>query len=278
MTGLKPTWGRVSRYGVFMLSDTLDHLGPMARSAEDCAAVLGAIAGRDDHDHHTALEPVPDFLAELSKGAEGLRIGWDERHATLDVDVEVAEGVRAALPVLERAGAEIVETSIPDTREVVANWAVLCAAETAVAHEDTYPSEADAYGPELKSHIESGRAATGVDVGRANECRNHWRGTLARIFETIDMFIVPPYPGTTPTIEGFAAVMAASDGLYRLTCFTAPHDLAGSPTISLPCGFNAAGLPLGFQLVGRDFGEDLLLRAGHAYQRQTDWHRRRPAM
>ena len=109
VTGLKPTWGRVSRHGVFMLSDTLDHLGPMARTAEDCAALLGAIAGRDDNDHHTSLEPVPDYLAELEKGIGGLRIGWDEEHCTHDVDPEVAGGVRAALRDLERAGAEIVE-------------------------------------------------------------------------------------------------------------------------------------------------------------------------
>ena len=278
VTGLKPTWGRVSRYGVFMLSDTLDHLGPMARTAEDCAAVLAAIAGRDDHDHHTALEPVPDFLSELGTGANGLRIGWDEDHATQDVSSEVAAGVREALRALERAGAEMVEVSIPDTREIIASWAVLCAAETAVAHQDTYPSQEHAYGRELKSHIDFGRNATGLDVGRANTCRNHWRGTLARLFETVDMFIAPPYSDVTPTIEGFGAIMDASDGLYRLTRYTAPHDMSGSPTISLPCGFNSAGLPLGFQLIGRDFSEDLLLRAGHAFQQETDWHRRHPAM
>ena len=278
VTGVKPTWGRVSRYGVFMLSDTLDHLGPMARTAEDCAAVLAAIAGRDDHDHHTALEPVPDFLAELEKGAKGIRIGWDEGHSTHGVNTEVAAGVREALRALERAGAEVIEVSIPDTREIIANWAVLCAVETAVAHEDTYPSQENAYGPELKSHIDFGRAATSLDVGRANTCRNHWRGTLARLFETVDMFIAPPYPDVTPTLEGFRAVMDASDGLFRLTRYAAPHDMSGSPTISLPCGFNSAGLPLGFQLIGRDFSEDLLLRAGHAYQQETDWHRRHPAM
>ena len=276
VTGLKPTWGRVSRHGVFMLSDTLDHLGPMARTAEDCAALLGVIAGRDDQDHHTSLEPVPDYLAELEKGIGGIRIGWDEDHCTDDVDPEVAAGVRAALRDLERAGAEIVEVAIPATDEIIAHWAVICAAETAVAHEDTYPARASSYGRELKAHIEFGRAATSLDVGRANACRNHWRGTLARLFEPVDLFIAPPYPDLTPTVDGFMAVMDSPDGLHRLTRYTAPHDMSGSPTVSLPCGFSAAGRPLGFQLVGRDFGEDLLLRAGHAYQQQTDWHHRHP--
>ena len=276
LTGLKPTWGRVSRHGVFMLSDTLDHLGPMARTAEDCAALLGAIAGRDDLDHHTSLEPVPDYLAELDKGIGGLRIGWDEGHCTHDVDPEVAAGVRAALRELERAGAEVVEISIPDTREVIGHWAVICAAETAAAHADTYPSQAGSYGRELKSHIEFGRAVTSLDVGRANACRNHWRGTMARLFERVDMFIAPPYPDLAPTVEEFMAVMDAPDGLHHLTRYTAPHDLSGSPTLSLPCGFGSGGRPLGFQLVGRDFGEALLLRAGHACQQGTDWHQRRP--
>ena len=276
VTGLKPTWGRVSRHGVFMLSDTLDHLGPMARTAEDCAALLGVIAGRDDQDHHTSLEPVPDYLAELEKGIGGIRIGWDEDHCTNDVDPEVAAGVRAALRDLERAGAEIVEVAIPATDEIIAHWAVICAAETAVAHEDTYPARASSYGRELKAHIDFGRAATSLDVGRANACRNHWRGTLARLFEHVDLFIAPPYPDLTPTVDGFMAVMDSPDGLHRLTRYTAPHDMSGSPTVSLPCGFSAAGRPLGFQLVGRDFGEDLLLRAGHAYQQQTDWHHRHP--
>ncbi len=276
LTGLKPTWGRVSRHGVFMLSDTLDHLGPMARTAEDCAALLGAIAGRDDLDHHTSLEPVPDYLAELDKGIGGLRVGWDEGHCTHDVDPEVAAGVRAALRELERAGAEVVETSIPDTREVIAHWAVICAAETAAAHADTYPSQAGSYGRELKSHIEFGRAATSLDVGRANACRNHWRGTMARLFERVDMFIAPPYPDLAPTVDEFMAVMDAPDGLHHLTRYTAPHDMSGSPTLSLPCGFGSGGRPLGFQLVGRDFGEALLLRAGHACQQRTDWHQRRP--
>ena len=276
VTGLKPTWGRVSRYGVFMLSDTLDHLGPMARTAEDCAALLGAIAGRDDHDHHTSLEPVPNYLAELEKGTEGLRIGWDEDHCTHDVDPEVAAGVKAALRDLERAGAEVVEVTIPDTREVIAHWAVMCAAETAAAHEETYPARASSYGRELRAHIDFGRAATSVEVGHANACRNHWRGTLARLFEGVDMFIAPPFPDLTPTVEGFMAVMDAPDGLHRLTRYTAPHDMSGSPTLSLPCGFSEAGRPLGFQLVGRDFGEDRLLRAGHAYQQHTDWHHRHP--
>ncbi len=278
LTGLKPTWGRVSRYGVFMLSDTLDHLGPMTRTAEDAAAILAVIAGPDDDDHHTALTPVPDYLAELDKGAEGLRIGWDETYCTDGVDPEVAAGVKAALAVLERAGAKVVEVTVPDTHDIIAHWAVLCAAETAVAHEATYPSQANAYGPDLKAFIDSGIAATSLDVGRANICRNHWRGTLTRLLRQADMLIAPTYFGPTPSLEEFRALVDEEGGLFKLTRYAAPYDMSGSPTLSLPCGLGAAGLPLGFQLIGRDFTEELLLRAGHAYQRHTDWHRNHPSL
>ena len=168
VTGLKPTWGRVSRYGVFMLSDTLDHLGPMTRSAEDAAVILNVIAGKDDQDHHTTLDPVPDYKNELSHSIAGLRIGWDETYCSVDVDPVVTTEIKNALKVLEQAGAEVMEVNIPDTSEVIANWAVLCAAETAVAHEETYPSRADAYGPELAGFIDSGIQATSLDVARAN--------------------------------------------------------------------------------------------------------------
>ncbi len=277
LTGLKPTWGLVSRHGVFMLSDTLDHLGPMTRTAEDAAAILAVIAGSDEDDHHTALAPVPDYLAELAQGAEGLRIGWDESYCTDGVDPEVAAALGAALAVLKRAGAEVVEVTVPDTHDIIAHWAVLCAAETAVAHEATYPSRAGEYGPDLRAFIDSGIAATSLDVGRANICRNHWRGTLARVLRRVDMLMAPPYFGPTPSLEAFRSLVDEEDGLFKLTRYAAPYDMSGSPTLSLPCGFDAAGLPLGFQLIGRDFTEALLLRAGHAYQHHTDWHRKHPS-
>jgi amidase len=261
-----------------MLSDTLDHIGPMARTAEDAAAILAVIAGQDEHDHHTALDPVPDYLAELVHGVAGLRIGWDETYCSVEVDPVVTAGVQEALGVLEQAGAEVVEVTLPDTSEVIANWAVLCAAETAVAHEDTYPSRADAYGPELAGFIDSGINATSLDVARANICRNHWRGTLARLFQRVDLIIAPAFSLVTPPEAAIRELAAEEDGLVKLTRYTAPYDLSGSPTISMPCGFGAGSVPLGFQLIGRDFGEDVLLRAAHAYQQRTDWHERHPSL
>ena len=278
LIGLKPTWGRVSRYGVFMLSDTLDHLGPMTRSAEDAAVILSVIAGQDEQDHHTVLDPIPDFFNELGQGITGLRIGWDETYCSLDVEPLVTVGVREALEVLEQAGAEIVEVALPNTTEVIENWAVLCAAETAVAHEATYPSCADSYGPELAGFIDSGIQATSLDVARANICRNHWRGTLSRIFQRVDMIIAPALSFSTPPESTIRKLAAGEDGLVKLTRYTAPYDLSGSPTISVPCGFGADSAPLGFQLIGRDFDEGILLRAAHAYQQHTDWHERHPKL
>lgn len=276
VTGLKPTWGRVSRYGVFMLSDTLDHLGPMTRSAEDAAAILKVIAGKDEKDHHTVLDPVPDYTKELSHGIAGLRIGWDKKYCSDDVDPVVATEIEEALGVLERSGAEVVEVNLPDTSEVITHWAVLCAAETAVAHEATYPSRADAYGQELAGFINSGIKATSLDIARANICRNHWRGTLSRLFQRVDMVIAPAIPFATPPESTIRKLAAEDGGLEKLTRYTAPFDFSGSPTISVPCGFQAESVPFGFQLIGRDFDEGLLLRAAHAYQQQTRWHETHP--
>lgn len=276
VTGLKPTWGRVSRYGVFMLSDTLDHLGPMTRSAEDAAVILNVIAGKDDQDHHTTLDPVPDYKKELSHSIAGLRIGWDETYCSVDVDPVVTTEIKNALRVLEQAGAEVMEVNIPDTSEVIANWAVLCAAETAVAHEETYPSRADAYGPELAGFIDSGIQATSLDVARANICRNHWRGTLSRLFQRVDMLIAPAIPFATPPESTIRKLAAEDEGLEKLTRYTAPFDFSGSPTISVPCGLGAENVPFGFQLIGRDLDEGLLLRGAHTYQQHTNWHKIHP--
>jgi len=153
---------------------------------------------------------------------------------------------------------------------------VLCAAETAVAHEETYPSRADAYGPELAGFIDSGIQATSLDVARANICRNHWRGTLSRLFQRVDMLIAPAIPFATPPESTIRKLAAEDEGLEKLTRYTAPFDFSGSPTISVPCGLGAENVPFGFQLIGRDLDEGLLLRGAHTYQQHTNWHKIHP--
>lgn len=276
VTGLKPTWGRVSRYGVFALADSLDHIGPMTRSAADAAAVLGVIAGGDPNDPTARLEPVPNYLASLSRGIRGVRIGVDRTFNTKGVDADMVKVVDDALAILADLGAEIREASFPSPDKVVKDWLPLCAVETAVAHEATFPKQADQYGPGLRGVIELGRSLSGFDLTKMQFGREAFRGRVAAFFQDVDLLIIPAQYAASPTTATMATLGEDPNALEMLLRFTAPFDVTGSPTITLPGGFTAKGLPIAFQLVSRHMEEDLLLQAGHAFQLATDWHKRRP--
>ena len=161
-TGLKPTWGRVSRHGCFELAASLDHIGPMCRSATDAAIMLGAIAGADPNDPTARLDPVPDYLAAADGDLRGMRIGFDDRYALDDVDADTRRAVEDALGTVRGLGAEIVALRFPDVKAMLDDWGPACAVETAVAHEPTYPSRRAAYGPGLAGLIDAGPRALGA--------------------------------------------------------------------------------------------------------------------
>lgn len=276
VTGLKPSWGRVSRAGVFPLSWSLDHIGPLARSVVDCAAVLGAIAGADDDDPTALSAPVPDFVAACDAGVADLRVGFDEAFATTRVDAETVRAMQDALTLLRDAGAQVVPVRIPATDEVIAAWFPLCTAEAAAAHAATYPVRATDYGPGLSGLLDTGLATSGMDYARAHDVRQRFRGALAAAFAACDVVIAPALMRQNLTLAEFAAFGARSEDWPELVRFTAPFDISGTPTLSLPAGFNAAGAPFGFQLLGAQLGEATLCAAGAVYQNHTDWHLRRP--
>jgi amidase len=276
LTGVKPTWGRVSRHGVFALAASLDHIGPMTRSAADSAAVLGAIAGHDPQDPTSLADPVPDYLSGLRGNIRGLRIGIDRRYATEGVDPEVAAALAETEDVLRALGAEIREIRFPDYERLVSLWIPHCAVETAVAHKDTYPAQADAYGPALAQLIDEGRALGGMDLMEIVHERLAFNGALAAAMGGVDMLLVPTMPMPVPTLSQMASYGDDPSVLHGILRFTAPFDFSGSPTITLPNGMDRRGVPLSCQLVGRHLSEDLLLKAGHAYQCATDWHMQRP--
>ncbi len=278
VTGLKPTWGRVSRHGVFELAATLDHVGPITRSAADAGVMLAAIAGGDPCDPTALLDPVPDYVAAARQGARGLRIGIDADWNDRDVDATTQAVVSEAIEAFRALGAEIVDVRFPDVTQAIADWVPNCAVEAAVAHEATYPARKDEYGPILASVIEAGRALSGVDYQKILLRRLDLHGRVAALFGTIDLLLVPVHPFPPPTLEMIGAMGTQPELIAKLQRYTCPFDMTGNPTITLPGSFNAAGLPVAFQLVAADLGEATLVRAGAAFQAVTSWHRRHPSI
>lgn len=276
LTGIKPTWGRVSRHGVFALADSLDHVGPMTRTAADAGAVLGVIAGHDPNDPTSLPDPVPDYLAELGANIRGLRVGIDRRYTSEGVDAQVVAALDETEATLRSLGAQIRDVSFPDYKKLVSLWIPMCSVETAISHKDTYPAQAGAYGPDLKQLIEQGHALSGLEVGEIMHERLKFCGALATLFREVDLLLVPAIPVPIPTLAEMASYGEDPSVLHGILRFTAPFDFSGSPTITLPNGLDSRGMPVSFQLVGRHLSEDVLVRAGHAYQSATNWHMQRP--
>ena len=275
--GLKPTWGRVSRYGVLALAESLDHVGPLTRSSADAGIVLEAISGFDPNDPTSLPDPVPNMLEGTDRGVEGIRIGFDLQYATKDIDPELAEAVLAGVKVLEDLGAEIVEVQLPDMDPYVAAWPTLCSAEAVAAHEATYPSRRDDYGPWFRGWLDKGAKVTGAEYAKANNLRAACTGHLRRVFEGIDVLVcpstaAPPHPVKPEELYG--PMPESREPKFQR--FTAPFDYNGAPTLSVPCGFNSEELPLSIQWVGKHLSEPLLCRIGHAYEGATEWHNRHP--
>ena len=276
--GLKPTWGRVSRYGVLALAESLDHVGPLTRSSADAGIVLQAIAGLDANDPTSLPDPVPDMLAGIGKGVRGLRLGWDETYATQDMAPDFAQAVAAGVRVMERLGAEIVPVKMPTRlREYLHAWPVLCASEALAAHREHFPSRAEAYGPWFRQWLERGASFSAADYAQANNLRAACVGELRLTMQGVDVLACP---STAQAAYPFTAAQAYGpippDRDPWQSRFTVPSDFAGLPTISLPCGLSEAGLPLSLQFVGHPLAEPLLVQIGAAYEGATEWHTLHP--
>ncbi|MEQ1806467.1 MAG: amidase [Burkholderiaceae bacterium] len=278
VTGLKPTWGRVSVNGCFELAASLDHLGPMARSAADCGAVLGIIAGADPRDPTALQAPVPDYLAGTDRDLRGVRIGVDPAYASSGVHAVSRAALDHVRDVLASLGAELRSVTFPDPTEVIADWGPQCAVETAVAHQATFPAQRAAYGPGLAGFIDMGREVKALDLQQIWLRRRRFCGRVAALFQGIDLLLIPAQPMPPLSVADMKALGADPEGFTRLVHFTAPFDTTGSPALTFPAGFTPAGAPVGVQLVARHLDEALLVRAGRAFQRVTDWHSRCPPL
>ncbi len=278
ITGLKPTWGRVSRYGAYELGATLDNLGPMTRSARDAAAMLGVIAGLDPKDPTTLRAPVPDYLQGIGAGIAGLRIGIAPAFMALGMDGPAATAVEGAQKVLAALDAIFVEVTFPNAAQVLRDWFPLCAVEAAVAHEAAYPSRRADYGPILAGFLDLAAAVTAADMQKITLRRLDFKGRVEALFEDIDLLLLPVQGLSGPTMDDILTAAEADPVIADLLRFSCPFNMSGNPTITLPAGFTTGGRPVGVQLVGRHLDEKLLCRAGHAFQTATDWHKRHPTI
>ena len=275
IVGIKPTWGRVSRYGVLALAESLDHIGPMTRSASDAGVMLQAIAGHDPHDPTSLTAPVPNMLAGVAQGVRGVRIGVDERYIGDGVDSELAAAVLEGARLLESRGAVLVPVRMPDTDPLSRAWGVLCSAEAAAAHRETFPSRADEYGPWFRGWLELGLRQSATDYAIASYQRLACNGTLAELFGGIDVLVCPSMTTPPERVTPEALYGPMDEEEWSWGRFTIPFDFSGAPTISLPCGLNSEGLPLSIQFIGRHLTEPLLVQVGHAYEAATQ-HQLRP--
>ena len=276
LTGIKPTWGRVSRHGVFPLAESLDHVGPMTRSAADAAAMLGAIAGYDINDATSYSAAPPDYLEAIADGVRALRIGVDRGYATDGVDGQVVAAFDEAVAAFADLKAIVRNVQFPSYRRLVSLWIAMCSVETAAAHRETYPARKAEYGPDLAQLIEQGLATSGVEIADINLERIKFERRLADLFKQVDVLLIPTMPVPIPSLKLMASYGEDPNVLLNILRFTAPFNFSGSPTITLPNGLDAAAMPLSMQVVGPHLSEDVLVRVAQAFQYVTDWHKRRP--
>jgi len=278
VTGLKTTYGRISRAGAMPLSQSLDTVGPLARTAEDCALLLGLMAGADPHDPTAAAEPVPDYVAATRESITGLTIGVPSAFYVDDLDPEVERILDETIAVLKREGANIVQVELPDQRQLAAAAQLVVAVEASAFHKRWLIERPQDYGPQVLMRLQNGLAIPGVSYLEAMR----WRGPalaayLAAVAGT-DAVIVPGAPVPAPTLaeSDVGNGPDAEAVIQRLTRFTRPVNYLGLPSLAIPSGFTKNGLPVGMQLIGRSFDEAMLLRIGAAFQRATDFHERVP--
>ncbi|HLQ34466.1 MAG TPA: amidase [Chloroflexota bacterium] len=275
IVGLKPTYGLVSRHGVVPLSWSLDHCGPMARTVEDCAILLQAIAGHDPADPASASVPIPDYRAGLQGSARGLRLGvprswFDEGEGT---DAEVLQAFEEALRVLRDAGAITVEVDGTVFAEARAANMTILVAEAYAYHEENLKIRPQDYGSSVLARIRDGALLSAADYIQAQRARSVIVRRIGKMFGDVDAIVSPAGPRVAAAFEGYDPGVT-----YKTPSYTNVFNLTGMPAVSIPCGFGASGLPIGLQIAGRAFDEPTVLRLAHIYQQATDWHTRAPGL
>lgn len=280
IVGLKPTFGRVSKYGVLDLCWSLDHVGPMTRTVEDAAMILQATAGYDPNDPSTSRLPVPNYTRSLRKGVQGLRVGLPSQYFFEELNPDVSAAVNEALNVLRGLGAADSQVSLPHASlGPRVTWTII-SGEAASVHRKWLNERAADYGSDVRARLELAQFTLATQYIQAQRVRRLIRDDFQKAFRQVDVIVTPSTPITAPKV-GERQVLLAGRLVTELTGlgrFASPINGAGLPALTLPCGFTSAGLPIGLQIIGRPFDEATVLRAAYAYEAATDWHKRRPQL
>jgi aspartyl-tRNA(Asn)/glutamyl-tRNA(Gln) amidotransferase subunit A len=279
VVGLKPTYGRVSKAGVLPLSYAFDHAGPITRTVEDAALLLNAMAGYDPADATTLRVPVEDAGAQLGAGVRGLRVGVPRAWFFERLDGEVAAAVECALGELARLGAEVRDVALPGVGDALAGIFAFVLAEAQAIHAESLRTRPQDFGADVLALLRSPTPDTAALMSSLR-ARDSLTAAMRGLLESVDVLVTPTTPIAAPRIGEDAVRVAGADEplLAVMIRNTAPFNATRLPTLSLPCGFTRAGLPIGLQVAGRPFDEATVLRAGHAYEQATEWHLRTPPL
>jgi aspartyl-tRNA(Asn)/glutamyl-tRNA(Gln) amidotransferase subunit A len=274
VTGLKPTYGRVPLRGVIALATSLDHVGPMTRSAHDAALLLGAIAGHDPEDGTSADVPVADWAAEVTRPLSRLVVGVPRGYFWDALPDDIARAVEAALGELTRLGLRLEPVELPEWAAAADAIQVLIRCEAAAEYRRVLEQQAAALIPQVRERLEAGRATPAPEYVEALRAGRRLSVALARVFRRVDLLALPGRDQVAPLMD------EGGRHSHRLSArnYAAPFNIAGVPALTFPCAFSSEGLPIGLQLGGRHWEEGTLLAVAHAYQQATDWHRRRPPL
>ncbi len=276
IVGMKATYGRVSRAGVFPLSWNLDHTGPMTRTVKGCALMLQECAGYDPHDPASARVPVTDCSAKLGQDLKGMRIGVPRKLFEDNCDKEILAAFDKAVTQMTQLGAAVTEVDSITFGELWAVFWPLLFADAAAYHLEDLKKRPGDYNPDLRMALAAGVLVSATAYLQSQRVREQIRRQMLKQLETVDLFMLPT-TGMMP-----ARIRAESPGMFLMAedfyIYTPLFNLTGFPTLALPCGFSAAGLPIGFQLAGKPFDEATVFQAGYAYEQATPWHKQHPTL
>ena len=270
VVGLKPTFGRVSTRGVFPLSWNLDHVGPITSTVKDAALVLQVICAHDPLDPASARMPADDYVRALARGVKDQRVALGVGDPVQAADPQVQRAVQDAARTFESLGCAVREVNVDWMREAGIANRLMTQADAAVVHAERLAAHPEGFGDDVRRRLEAGAATTLSEYVQARRLQAEVRRRCEELFESHELLLVPTTPMAAPAIQGYDGVARAG----QLTPYTAAFNLAGVPALSVPCGFTADGLPIGLQVVSGAWREAVVLAAGHAFERATEWHRR----